>query len=135
MLDVGQLSRSFFNNMRLQTLHICNSPVLLEDDEKQTVNVGETELAFIFALLHAHFNVAHGVFIAGVFWEPGVQAWWFEALPDAGDSRHGSVWAVEDGTLQKLHAERSGGPSGPDSGSGSTLDTSVPGSKVHLLAS
>lgn len=73
------------------------------------------------------------VFVAGVFWESGVQARRSEALPDAGDPRHGSVRAVEDGPLQELHAQRPGGPGSPHSGPGAALDTGVPCAEVSEL--
>lgn len=71
------------------------------------------------------------VFIAGVFWEPSVQTWRSEAVPDPGDPRDRPVWTVEDWSLQELHAQCAGGPGGPNPGTGAALDPSVPCAEVR----
>lgn len=68
---------------------------------------------------------------AGVFREPSVQAGRAEAVPDAGDPRDGSVRAVEDRPLQKLHAQRPGGPGGQNPGSGASLDPRLQSAEVR----
>lgn len=68
---------------------------------------------------------------AGVFREPSVQARRAEAVPDAGHPGDGAVRAVEDGPLQKLHAQRPGRPGGQDSGTGASLDTRLQSAEVR----
>lgn len=73
------------------------------------------------------------MFPAGVFWESSFQAWWIEAVPNAGDPRYGSVRAMEDGPIQELHTQWPGGSGGQNPGSGAALDTSLPGAEVRQL--
>lgn len=81
--------------------------------------------------LYAKFSLILISFSAGVFWESSIQAWWTEALPNAGDSRHRSVRAVEDGPVQELHPQWPGGPGGQNPGTGAALDKSLPGTEVR----
>lgn len=74
---------------------------------------------------------AFAISVSGVFWESGLQARRFEALPNACDSRHGAVWAVEDGSVQELLSKCPGRLGGTNSCSGAPLDTSVPGAEVR----
>lgn len=148
------VKQTMSNNWFIIVLHveilkaqIVSENPLQKTNEKQTVMeavtlwVGE----FLFSLsrpsvdaekcclinVRMRFMCTMCFFLAGVFWESGVQARRFEAVPDAGDPRHGSVWAVEDGPVQELHAQRAGGPGGPNPGAGAALDTSLPGAEVR----
>ena len=63
--------------------------------------------------------------------EPGVPHGRPEAVSDAGDSRDGSVRAVEDGPLPLLRAERASGPGGTHPGADPGLVPRVPRAARH----